>query len=53
MIALAGSFLIFASGMYRILSGDFPETPPFSAYIFAVGGFLGVIANGMILRKKE
>ncbi|MFJ7726733.1 hypothetical protein ACIQXV_11265 [Neobacillus sp. NPDC097160] len=53
IITLVGSLLIFAVGMFRILTESLSSTPLFVAYVFAITGFIGVIANGVILRKLQ
>ena len=53
IITLVCSLLIFAIGMFRILTESLSSTPLFVAYVFAITGFIGVIANGVILRKLQ
>ncbi|RDW17234.1 hypothetical protein [Oceanobacillus chungangensis] len=52
IITLVCSLLIFTVGMFRILTESLSSTPLFVAYILAITGFIGVIANGVILIKK-
>lgn len=53
IIALIGSFLISLVGMLRILSESFTSPPLFVAYIFAITGLIGIIANSIMLRKAN
>jgi uncharacterized membrane protein len=53
IITLVCSLLIFAVGMFRILTESLSSTPLFIAYIFAITGLIGVVANGVILRKLQ
>lgn len=53
IITLIFSLLIFALGMFRILTETLSSTPMFVAYIFAITGLLGVVANGVILGKLQ
>ena len=53
IITLVCSLLIFAVGMFRILTESLSSTPLFVAYIFAITGLIGVVANGVILRKLQ
>jgi hypothetical protein len=53
IITIVGSLLIFAVGMFRILTESLSSTPLFVAYVFAITGFIGVIANGVRLRKLQ
>ncbi|TMW71213.1 hypothetical protein [Alteribacter natronophilus] len=53
IITLTGSLLIFAFGMFRILTESLASTPLFAAYVFAIAGFIGVVSNGMALRKLQ
>ncbi|RWZ54487.1 hypothetical protein EQV77_14540 [Halobacillus fulvus] len=52
-IALIGSFLVFAVGMFRIFTESLSSTPLFVAYLFLISGFIGVVANGIKLRKQK
>ncbi|WEG18894.1 hypothetical protein PQ478_10515 [Alkalihalophilus pseudofirmus] len=51
LITLVCSLLIFAVGMFRILTESLSSTPLFVAYIFVVAGLIGAVANGLVLRK--
>ncbi|WP_170140713.1 hypothetical protein [Oceanobacillus arenosus] len=51
IITLVCSLLVFSVGMFRLLTESLSSTPFFVAYIFAIFGFIGVVANGVILRK--
>ncbi|KAB8136241.1 hypothetical protein F9U64_10425 [Gracilibacillus oryzae] len=53
VVGLIGSFLIFAVGLFRIVTESLSSTPLFVAYIFAITGFIGVIANGVELGKRK
>jgi uncharacterized membrane protein len=53
IFTLVCSLLIFVIGMFRILIESLSSTPLFVAYIFAIAGLIGVIANGVILRKLQ
>ena len=53
IITLVVSLLLFAVGMFRILTESLSLTPLFAAYVFAITGFIGVIANGVRLRKLQ
>ena len=53
IITLVCSLLIFAVGMFRILTESLSSTPLFVAFIFAITGLIGVFANGVILRKLQ
>ena len=53
IITLLCSLLIFVVGMFRILTESLSSTPLFVAYIFAITGLIGVVANGVILRKLQ
>lgn len=53
IITLVCSLLIFAVGMFRIFTESLSSTPLFVAYIFAITGLIGVVANGVILRKLQ
>ncbi|MGP4038535.1 hypothetical protein ACTWP4_01305 [Gracilibacillus sp. D59] len=45
------SLLIFAVGLYRILTESLTSTPLIVAYIFVIAGLIGVVANGILLGK--
>ncbi|MEC2074039.1 hypothetical protein [Alkalihalophilus marmarensis] len=51
LITLVCSLLIFAVGMFRILTESLSSTPLFVAYIFVIAGLIGIVANGLTLRK--
>jgi len=51
IIALVGSFLLFAVGLFRIFTDSLPTTPLFVASIFIITGLIGVIANSLTLKK--
>lgn len=51
LITFVCSLLIFAVGMFRILTESLSSTPLFVAYIFVIAGLIGVVANELILRK--
>lgn len=51
VITLVSSLLIFAVGMFRILTDTLSSTPLFVAYIFAITGLIGAVANGVILKR--
>ncbi|MDQ0340004.1 ABC-type bacteriocin/lantibiotic exporter with double-glycine peptidase domain [Caldalkalibacillus uzonensis] len=51
IITLLCSFLLFAFGIYRILTGTLSSTPLIVAYIFAITGFFGIVVNIVKLRK--
>ncbi|ERN53937.1 hypothetical protein M3689_17550 [Alkalihalophilus marmarensis] len=51
LITFVCSLLIFAVGMFRILTESLSSTPLFVGYIFVIAGLIGVVANGLILRK--
>jgi uncharacterized membrane protein len=53
IITLLSSFLIFAVGVFRILTESLTFTPLFVAYIFAITGLIGVLASGVKLRKLK
>ena len=53
IITLVCSLLIFAVGMFRILTDSLSSSPLFVAYVFTITGFIGVIANGVMLRKLQ
>ncbi|WP_338472885.1 hypothetical protein R4Z10_09250 [Niallia sp. XMNu-256] len=53
IIALIGSFLVFAIGMFRMLTESLSQAPMFVAHVFAITGFIGIVANGIMLRKAQ
>ena len=53
ILTLIGSFLVFAFGMFRMLTESLSSAPMFVAYVFAITGFIGIVVNGVILRKAQ
>lgn len=53
IITLVSSLFIFAVGLYRILTESLSSMSLLVAYVFAITGFIGVIANVVILRKLK
>ena len=53
IITLVCSLLIFAVGMFRILTESPSSTPLFVVYIFAITGLIGAVVNGVILKKLQ
>ncbi|WP_010094559.1 hypothetical protein [Ornithinibacillus scapharcae] len=53
IITLLGSLFIFAVGLFRILTETLDLAPLFVAYVFVISGFIGFIANGVLLRKSQ
>lgn len=53
IITLVCSLLILAVGMFKILTELLPSMSLFVAYIFVITGLIGVVANGMTLRKLQ
>ncbi|SER56513.1 hypothetical protein [Salipaludibacillus aurantiacus] len=53
ILTLTGSFLVFGFGVFRIVTELLASTPLVVAWIFAVTGLIGVIANGIMLRKLK
>ncbi|RLL48423.1 hypothetical protein D8M04_03950 [Oceanobacillus piezotolerans] len=53
IITLLSSGLVFAFGVFRILFESLNSTSLFVAYVFAITGFIGVVANGKLLRKSH
>jgi hypothetical protein len=53
IIALVGSILISTVGILRIFSESLPLISLFVAYIFAVTGLIGAVANSLILSKTN
>ncbi|WP_338379150.1 hypothetical protein [Enterococcus faecium] len=51
MLTLIGSFLVFAIGMFRILTESLSSAPMFVAYVFAITGFIGIVVNGANSKK--
>ncbi|WP_163580735.1 hypothetical protein [Gracilibacillus saliphilus] len=52
IITLVSSLLIFAAGLFRLLTESLESTPLVVAYIFVFTGLIGAVANGIILMKK-
>ncbi|WP_096435639.1 hypothetical protein [Alteribacter populi] len=53
IITLICSLLIFAVGIFRILTESPSSTPLFVAYIFVISGLIGFVANGVMLKKLQ
>lgn len=53
IITLVCSFLIFAVGMFRILTESLSSTPLLVAYIFAITGLIGVVGIVFEIRRKS
>ena len=53
IITLLASLLLFVFGTYRILIETLSSTSLIVAYIFAITGFIGVVANLVNLRKMR
>ena len=53
VVALIGSFLIFAIGLFRLFTESLSSTPMFVAYVFIIAGLIGVVANGLKLAKSK
>ena len=53
VVALIGSFLIFAVGLFRLFTESLSSTPMFVAYVFITAGLIGVVANGLKLAKSK
>ncbi|MBL5791999.1 hypothetical protein B5V88_06170 [Heyndrickxia sporothermodurans] len=51
IFTLICSFLIFAVSMFRILTESLSSIPLLAAYTLAIGGFFGVVANGVLLKR--
>ncbi|WP_226659176.1 hypothetical protein [Pseudalkalibacillus hwajinpoensis] len=51
VVALIGSFLMFAVGLFRLLTETLSLTPLFIASVFIITGVIGVVANGLGLGK--
>jgi hypothetical protein len=51
VLTLVSSFLLFGVGIYRIFTESLSSTPLFVAYIFVITGFIGMIANAIVLKK--
>ena len=52
IIVFVCSFLIFIVGIFRIFTESLSATPLFVAYLFSITGLIGIITNGLILRKS-
>ncbi|MGG1686853.1 hypothetical protein [Pseudalkalibacillus sp. NRS-1564] len=52
-VALIGSFLVLAVGLFRLMTESLSTTPLFIAYVFIITGLIGVVANGIRLRKTN
>ncbi|WHY86677.1 hypothetical protein QNH39_02005 [Neobacillus novalis] len=50
-ITLICSLLIFAVAIFRILTESLSSTPLVVAYILAITGLIGVVSNGVMLKK--
>lgn len=50
IITLVSSLLIFLVALYRILTESLSSTPLIVAYILAITGLIGAVANGVVLR---
>lgn len=53
IIALIGSFLIMAVGLFRMFTESLSLTPLLVSYIFIITGLIGVVANGIKLGKSK
>ncbi|WP_082693113.1 hypothetical protein [Bacillus sp. FJAT-29814] len=53
IIALIGSFFVFAAGLLRIFNESLSSTPLFVAYVFIITGFIGIVANGLKLKESK
>ena len=53
IITLVCGLLIFAVGMFRILTESLSSTPLLVAYIFVITGLIGVVANSVMLKKLQ
>ena len=53
VVALIGSILIFAVGLFRLFTETLSSTPLFIAYVFIITGAIGVVANGLRLGKTH
>lgn len=53
ILTLLFNIVIFAFGMFRILTEALASTPLFVAYIFAITGLIGITANGLMLLYKS
>ncbi|WP_216831353.1 hypothetical protein [Alkalihalobacterium elongatum] len=53
IVTLVCSLLIFAVGMFRLLTETLSSTPLFIAYIFIITGLIGSVANAIHLSKRQ
>ncbi|WLR59072.1 hypothetical protein [Guptibacillus hwajinpoensis] len=53
VVALIGSFLVLAVGLFRLMTESLSTTPLFIAYVFIITGLIGVVANGIRLGKTN
>ena len=53
IITLVCSLLIFAVGMFRILTESLSSTPLFVAYILVITGLIGIVTNSVMLKKLQ
>ena len=53
VVALIGSLLIFAVGLFRFFTETLSSTPLFIAYVFIITGAIGIVANGLRLGKTH
>ncbi|GHI01638.1 hypothetical protein [Neobacillus kokaensis] len=53
ILTLVCSFLIFTVSTFRILTKSLSSTPLLAAYTLAIGGLVGVIANGVLLKRLQ
>ncbi|MCE7792073.1 hypothetical protein K8O68_06510 [Salipaludibacillus sp. CUR1] len=51
ILTLIGSLLVFGFGVFRITAESLASIPLVVAWIFAVTGLIGIIANGVLLKK--
>lgn len=53
IITLVCSFLILAVGLFRVFTESLSSTSLFVAYVFIITGLIGVVANGLKLKKSK
>ncbi|WP_088035061.1 hypothetical protein [Evansella clarkii] len=53
VISLLGSTLLFIVGISRIITETLASMSLFIAYIFVITGFVGAVANSILLRKLQ
>ncbi|WP_430786868.1 hypothetical protein VBD025_14945 [Virgibacillus flavescens] len=53
VVALVGSFLVFAIGSFRLFTESLSSIPLFVSYVFFITGFIGLVANGLKLVKLK